>query len=329
MWNEKSQLYLEVNSLFRKMLKTHCNIFFITFLLLCLSSLPACSEAEKGEEAAADKEAPAKVDAAQKEKILDELKKTFICPSANMPLAEALEEGEDCPAGTQLLEIVGTLLDAGWTEEKAKSTANFFNQGFDLFFFVVDRPSLGSKDAPVTMVEFTDMQCPFCGRYFNNTFSTLKKEYIDTGKLRYYQLNLPLQNHPQAFKAAEALYCANEEGKYWDMREVEFSNQRALAVEELKKYAKEIGLKEKPFAACLDSGRYAQKVQEDMKLASQAGVRGTPGFVVSKSRLGGKIRGLSFPELFRGDTRPIISGAQPTDNFKAAIEKALLKAKAK
>ncbi|MFH1538485.1 MAG: thioredoxin domain-containing protein [bacterium] len=298
-----------------KVKKLKFNILTATILFLLVSSIPACSQAEKAEKSGG--EAPAKVDAAQKEKILEGLKTSFICPSSNASIAEALAEGLDCPVGTQLLEIAEVLLDAGWPEDKVKSVTNNFKQGRDLSFFVVDRPALGDKDAPVTMVEFTDMQCPYCGRYFNQTFSTLKTEYVDTGKLRYYQLNLPLPFHQFAQKGAEALYCANEEGKYWDLRAIEFTNQKALSVEDIKKYAKELGLKEENFNACLDSSRYAAKVGEDMRLANQAGISGTPGFVIAVSRTDGKIRG------------NIVSGAQPTETFKAAIEGALAKAKAK
>src|SRR2546425_3089506 len=97
---------------------------------------------------------------------------------------------------------------------------------------VADAPSLGRADAPVTLVEFSDFQCPFCGRFFATTLPALKKDYIDTGKLRYVFRDFPLdQLHPHARMAAAAAHCAGEQGKYWDMHDVLFQNQRARSEE--------------------------------------------------------------------------------------------------
>lgn len=303
----------EVKVLIRKNGKTRLNALIISFLLVMLASVPACSKTAKDEKASAP---ASKVDAAKKKEILEGLKTSFICPDENASIKDALAEGANCYVGMQLLEVTETLLDAGWSEDKVKAIIPNFRQGRDTTFFVVDRPSLGKSDAPVTMVEFTDMQCPYCSRYFKTSFSPIKTEYVDTGKVRYYQLNLPLPFHNNAQKSAEALYCANESGKMWELRDKEFSNQQALAVTDIKRYAKELGLDEKKFGECLDSGRYAQKVNEDMQTANKAGVNGTPGFVIAVTRSDGKIRGA------------LISGAQPTEAFKAAIENALNKAKA-
>ena len=108
---------------------------------------------------------------------------------------------------------------------------------------VADAPSLGRADAPVTLVEFSDFQCPFCGRFFATTLPALKKDYIDTGKLRYVFRDFPLdQLHPNARKAAEAAHCAGEQGKYWEMHDVLFQNQRALAPSQLTEYARAVGV---------------------------------------------------------------------------------------
>ena len=94
---------------------------------------------------------------------------------------------------------------------------------------LADAPALGRPDAPVTLVEFSDYQCPFCGRFFSATLSTLKRDYIDTGKVRYVFRDYPLaQIHPQARKAAEAAHCAGDQGKYWEMHDRLFRNQKAL-----------------------------------------------------------------------------------------------------
>jgi|SRR5436309_4597280 len=85
---------------------------------------------------------------------------------------------------------------------------------------VADAPTLGLTDAPVTVVEFSDYQCPFCGRFYSTTLPALKRDYIDTGKVRYVFRDYPLdQIHPQARKAAEAAHCAGDQGKYWEMHD--------------------------------------------------------------------------------------------------------------
>src|SRR3989475_12275816 len=108
---------------------------------------------------------------------------------------------------------------------------------------VADAPMLGRADAPVTLVEFSDYQCPFCQRFFATTLSAIKKQYVDTGKVRYVFRDFPLdQLHPQARKAAEAAHCARELGKYWEMHDVLFQNQKALALSQLAEHARTVGV---------------------------------------------------------------------------------------
>lgn len=105
-----------------------------------------------------------------------------------------------------------------------------------------DDPVLGRADAPVTLLEFSDYQCPFCARFFRDTLPTLKAEYIDTGKVRYVFRDFPIdQLHPYARKAAEAANCAGDQGRYWEMHDLLFENQSAMQVERLKAYAKGLG----------------------------------------------------------------------------------------
>src|SRR5262249_17984609 len=123
---------------------------------------------------------------------------------------------------------------------------------------VTDAPALGQADAPVTLVEFSDYQCPYCRMFFSDTFPTLRREYIDTGKVRYVFRDYPLaQMHPQARKAAEAAHCAGEQGKYWEMHDLLFQNQQALALPQLSEYARNLGLDGASFDACLQSEKYA------------------------------------------------------------------------
>ena len=105
-----------------------------------------------------------------------------------------------------------------------------------------DDPVKGDLNAPVTLIEFSDFQCPFCGRFFNGAFTEIERDYIKTGKVRYVFRDFPLEFNKQAPKASEAADCAGEQGKYWEMHDKLFANQNALMVDKLKQYAAEIGL---------------------------------------------------------------------------------------
>lgn len=173
---------------------------------------------------------------------------------------------------------------------------------------------MGKKDAPVTMIEFSDYQCPFCKRFFETTLPTLKAEYIETGKVRYVFRDFPLdQIHPQARKAAEAAHCAGDQGKYWEMHDLLFQSQQALQVESLKTHARSLRLKGTAFDSCLDRGTYAGEVQKDFDDGVAAGVRGTPSFFIGKTRSDDTIQGV------------YLSGALPTPVFRQAIDNALRK----
>lgn len=176
---------------------------------------------------------------------------------------------------------------------------------------VAGAPTLGRADAPVTMVEFSDYQCPFCQRFFVTTLPAIKKEYVDTGKVRYVFRDFPLdQLHPQARKAAEAAHCAGEQGKYWEMHEALFRNQRALAVPQLVEHATSVGVDRGKLDKCLASGRFATRVAQGVADGAAIGVQGTPAFVVGKTT-GDVVEGTA------------IRGAQPLDNFRRVIDRML------
>ncbi len=172
-------------------------------------------------------------------------------------------------------------------------------------------PILGDLNAPVTLVEFTDYQCPFCRRWYNNTFKKLKKEYIDTGKVRFVLRDLPLGFHADAKPAARAAHCAGEQNKFWEMHDALFEG-KGLKQDNFISYAGDIGLSMEPFKACLDSDRYNQDIEKDVADAGKTSITGTPGFVVGKTT-GNLIQG------------PLIVGAQPYDSFKAKIDQLLAK----
>jgi protein-disulfide isomerase len=147
-----------------------------------------------------------------------------------------------------------------------------------------DGPDLGKRDAPVTVVEFSDYQCPFCARHFAQTFRAIKSEYIDTGKVRYVFRDFPLESiHPQARKAAEAAHCAGAQGKYWEMHDMLFRNQGALMTDNLKDFARTLGLDTDAFNACLDQDKHAETVARHLAAGCAAGVTGTPGFSIGKT----------------------------------------------
>jgi protein-disulfide isomerase len=171
---------------------------------------------------------------------------------------------------------------------------------------------MGSKDAKVTMVEFTDYQCPFCGRNFHQTWPQIVKNYVATGKVRYVLHDYPLvQLHPNAFNAAVAARCAGEQGKYWPMHDKLFSNQTALDAKNLPDYAKQIGLDVNQFQSCLDTGTEAANVRADMAAGQKLGVTGTPGFFLG-------LTDPKDPSVLKA--AKMISGAQPYTVFKETID---------
>ncbi len=165
-----------------------------------------------------------------------------------------------------------------------------------------DSPIMGDKNAPVTIVEFSDYQCPFCTKFFSDTLPLLEKEYINKGMVKLVYKDFPLNIHPEALKAAEAVRCVREQkgdDGYFRMHDLMFKNQDELGIENYKKWARTLGVSAVKFDDCLDSGKYAKDVQSDFVYGSQLGVSDTPAFFIN-----GKL----------------ISGAQPFDVFKQIID---------
>lgn len=161
-----------------------------------------------------------------------------------------------------------------------------------------ERPSRGPSDAPVTIVEFTDYECPYCRRYYRQTYHRLLEEY--EGEIQYVVRNYPLSNHPHARKAAEAAECAHNQGRFWDYHDHLFENAGALEAADLKRYARDLGLDGDRFDRCLESGAESETVQEDLATGRRLGIRGTPTFFVNGN--------------------PLV-GAQPISAFRSAIQR--------
>jgi protein-disulfide isomerase len=162
----------------------------------------------------------------------------------------------------------------------------------------------GDKNAAITIVEYSDFQCPFCSR-FHPTMQQVMKNY--NGKVRWVFRHFPLSFHPNAEPAANASECASEQGKFWEFADALFGNQESLGDDFYKKTAADLGLNAKKFADCLSSGKYLEKVRAQSQSGASAGVNGTPGsFVIGED-------GQAIP----------IKGALPYESVKAAIDSLL------
>ena len=160
-------------------------------------------------------------------------------------------------------------------------------------------PSKGPESAKITIVEFSDFECPFCVRA-EPTVKQLLEAY--PGKIKLVYRDFPLPMHPHAPKAAEAAHCAGDQGKYWEMHEMLFANSQKLAVADLKGYAKDLKLDQAKFDKCLYSNEKAPVVEKNRKAGAEAGVSGTPAFFINGRSL---------------------SGAQPLDAFKKIVDEEL------
>ncbi|SRR3989339_1828609 len=177
-----------------------------------------------------------------------------------------------------------------------------------------DDPYLGPKDAKVVVIEFSDFECPYCGAADGTHAGLIAqfkqrdpsweasvpklRELAKAGKIKFVYRDFPLSGHKNALKSAEASECADEQGKYWEYHDKLFENQAALSVDNLKQYAKDLGLDTAKFNECLDSGKMKAEVMKDMDDGEKAGVSGTPAFFIN-----GKL----------------ISGAAPFSDFEPII----------
>lgn len=173
-------------------------------------------------------------------------------------------------------------------------------------------PVKGNQNAKVTIVEFSDFQCPFCEKFFTDSLPQIRKDYIDTGKVKLTYRQFPLiQLHPNAYKAASASECANGQGKFWEYHDLLFQNQAAWSnldstgvVAKFKEYAGTLGLDTGSFSSCLDSDKYKADIDKDIAEGQAVGVSGTPTSYINGTQ---------------------IVGAQPYAAFKTLIDQELAK----
>jgi protein-disulfide isomerase len=212
------------------------------------------------------------------------------------------------------LSVAGEVVDSYIT----KDGSLFFPQGFNVGesltvpgseevaeiveVSIDDDPMKGNKDASVTIIEFSEYQCPFCKKYIDETYSQIVENYVDTGKVNYVFRDFPLDFHDQAKPAAMAAECADEQGQFWEYHDLLFANQNKLSADNFKQWAEDLGLDTEQFNDCVDSEKYKSEVEKDLADGQSYGVQGTPGFFIN-----GKV----------------LSGAQPYSVFEQEIEAAL------
>jgi protein-disulfide isomerase len=173
-------------------------------------------------------------------------------------------------------------------------------------------PIMGNSNAPISIIEFSDFQCPFCSRFHAQTFPLILKQYVETGKAKFVYRDFPIQvSHPNAMSAASASECAHEQNRYWEYHDILFENQGvwnkleiSSLILKLKEYAIQLNLNEDQFNSCLDSGKYIEEINNDLKDGRNYGITGTPTFFIGNDEIG-------FVK---------IDGAQPFEAFNRIID---------
>jgi protein-disulfide isomerase len=176
----------------------------------------------------------------------------------------------------------------------------------------LDESFRGDSGATVAIIEYADFECPYCGQYEHDIYPQISKDYIQTGKVKYFFRDLPLPMHPHAMGAARAARCAGEQGKYWEMHDSLLAKQNAIREADMPGRAQELGLDAAKFSECLSSDRYTDEIKASAVEAQKMGIGGTPTFFVGKVDPRGEVTNLKM-----------IIGARPYDAFKSAIEGSL------
>jgi len=173
-----------------------------------------------------------------------------------------------------------------------------------------DEQARGRPDAPLTLVEFTDYQCPYCRRFEAQTWPLIKRDWVDTGRLRFIVRDLPLEFHSAARPAAEAVHCAAEQGRFWPMHDALLAEHADLTPAGLTRAARSLGVDPARFAACTSAHRYDAAIAHNAAAAQALGLHGTPAFVIGRVR-DGVLQGW------------VLLGAQPYEDFDAALHEVL------
>ncbi len=172
-----------------------------------------------------------------------------------------------------------------------------------------ESPTMGKRDAQLVLVEFSDYECPFCARFNSEVLKQIKREYIDTGRLRFVYKDFPLPFHQNAVKASMAARCAGDQGRYWEMHDVLLENQQNLG--DVDGFVKRTGLNAAIFNECMDGRKFEDAVLRDLGEGRELGINGTPTFILGRLDASGKVSG------------EIIQGAMPYAVFKSKIDSLL------
>jgi protein-disulfide isomerase len=179
------------------------------------------------------------------------------------------------------------------------------------FIGIDDDPQLGRADAKVTIIEFGDYQCPLCRAFWRDTLPQIKKEYVETGRVRIVFRDFPIQDaHPEATVTAMAAECAEDQGKYWEFHDKVFREQDRrgrdvirYSARDVRRWATEIGLEAAAFNECLDSERHKAEVQKDYKDGADVGMNGTPVFFINGRALVGAHPFATFQKIIEEELR--------------------------
>lgn len=182
---------------------------------------------------------------------------------------------------------------------------------------ISDEPFQGEAQAAITLVVFSDYQCPYCAHFANNTLPLLEQEYIAKGQLKLVFRDLPyLQGHPYAKSAAVAVHCAGEQNKFWPMHNILFADQNRLKMEDLSRNAKLLALDVAVFQSCMNSGRHDEAINEDLEEAKQLSIQATPTFFFGFTPEDGQALSV----------KGMMTGSQPHETFQRFIDALLKKA---
>lgn len=161
----------------------------------------------------------------------------------------------------------------------------------------------GNTNAPVTIVEFSDFECPYCGKFYSESLGLIRANYIDTGKANFVFMHFPLGFHPDAMPTAVASECAGDQGKFWEMHDKIFEGQSSLGKDNYLEWAGELGLNVDIFSACLISGKHDAKINSDSAYGSSIGISGTPGFFINGVKVEGALPYSSFQQIIESELK--------------------------
>jgi protein-disulfide isomerase len=227
---------------------------------------------------------------------------------------QALRESQE--ATRQAVEAIRALLEQAMAGRPAAGTTGAAPAGV-ASVKITGRPAKGSSKAAITLIEYSDYECPYCGQYAAETYPQVDRDYVRTNKVRYIFKSYPIaQLHKNAFRAHQAAACAGDQGQYWEMHDKLFADQRTLTLEGFVERGLALGLDVARLRTCIDGSSHDAMIQEDIDEATRGGVRGTPVFILA----------FTDPKAQAVTPARVLVGAQPYRAFKEAIDALLAQA---